>query len=84
VKTPREKYLNDPHYHALVNSLRALIEKCEMTPSEVREAAILACILYEENTVRSIQFRGGEILEAEEGRIRGLLQELEKWTAANS
>jgi len=52
MKTPREKYLNDPHYHALVDSLVTLITQCEMTPSEVREAAILACIIYEENKGR--------------------------------
>lgn len=47
--TPREKYYNDPHYHALVENLVVLITECQMTPSEIREAAVLACIIYEES-----------------------------------
>lgn len=52
MKSPREKYQNDPMYAALVNSLWSMIEAAEMTPSEVREAAILACTLYEERKPR--------------------------------
>jgi hypothetical protein len=47
VKTPREKYENDVDYHNLVDLLESFIEKCELTPSEIREAAMLACIHYE-------------------------------------
>ena len=48
--TPKEKYMNDVQYRVLVDTLLAHIEKCLYTPSEMREAAILACILYEEKT----------------------------------
>ena len=54
MKTPREKYQNDPNYHALVDILCAQIHMAKFTPSELREAAILACILYEEQKVRTI------------------------------
>lgn len=46
-ETPREKYRNDPEYYALVRTLEGFIEKAHFTPSELREAAVLACINYE-------------------------------------
>ena len=42
MKTPREKYMNDPQYHELVNALEHFIERTQFTPSELREAAVLA------------------------------------------
>ena len=53
MKTPREKYLHDPTYHAFVDQLVACIMTCHFTPSELREMAILASILYEEGRLRS-------------------------------
>lgn len=47
MKTPREKYMNDPEYHSLVQVLESFIERAQFTPSELREAAVLACINYE-------------------------------------
>ena len=47
MKTPKEKYQNDPEYHHLVCLLESLIERAKFTPSEMREACILACINYE-------------------------------------
>jgi hypothetical protein len=45
--TPSErKYLNDPHYHALVNSMVALIKERKITSSEARDAAILAADIF--------------------------------------
>jgi len=52
MKTPREKYMNDPEYHALVNMLESFIERAQFTPSELREASVLACINYEMRHVR--------------------------------
>ncbi len=47
MKTPNEKYANDPSYRHLVDMLEALIHQAEFTPSEIREACMLACIRYE-------------------------------------
>ena len=52
MKTPKEKYLNDPEYHHLVSTLESLIESAQFTPSELREACILASINYEMRHVR--------------------------------
>jgi len=52
MKTPREKYMNDPEYHSLVNAMEHFIERANFTPSEMREAVVLACINYEMRHVR--------------------------------
>ncbi len=54
MKTPREKYLHDVHYHAAVDSMVNLIHQCKYTPSELREMAVLASIIYEEQQVREV------------------------------
>ena len=55
MKTPRDKYYNDSHYHALVDLMIVHIQNCNYTPSEMREAAILASIIYEEHRIRRFQ-----------------------------
>jgi hypothetical protein len=54
MKTPAEKYENDIHYHGLVDYMVSIIHQAQFTPSEIREAAIFACIKYEESKVRAI------------------------------
>jgi len=55
---PREKYQTDAEYRQLVDSLVDTIYRCQYTPSELREASILACIIYEENTKPNIKYDG--------------------------
>ena len=38
-----DRYRNDPAFHAMVDTMRAVIENMQLTPSEVREAAMYAC-----------------------------------------
>lgn len=47
MKNPEEKYRNDVDYHMLVDMIENFIHQAKYTPSEIREAAILACIHYE-------------------------------------
>lgn len=47
MKTPQEKYENDPQYATLVNVLYQMILTAQFTPSELREAATFASIKYE-------------------------------------
>ena len=47
------KYLNDPEYNHLVQMLESLIEQARFTPSELREACILASINYEMRHIRN-------------------------------
>ena len=44
----RERYATDPVFHAMVDALHSWIERGDTTPTEVREAAMLAQIMYEE------------------------------------
>lgn len=64
MKTPREKYLNDNHYKSLVDMMRSFIEECKYTPSEMREAAILASILYEEHRLPKYVFAPKDIAKS--------------------
>ena len=55
IKTPAEKYMQDPQFHELVMMLESFIDRAQFTPSELREAAVLASINYEMRNVRSIR-----------------------------
>ncbi len=52
--TPRERYFRDPLFQQVVDTLYRLIENAQMTPTEIREAAMLAQIKYEEIHPRPI------------------------------
>lgn len=48
MKSVRERYLTDAAFRYIVEGMRAILSGAMLTPSEVREAAMLACILEEE------------------------------------
>lgn len=50
----KERYENDRVFHAVVDMLRATILKYELTPSEIREAAMLACVMEDERNPQRI------------------------------
>jgi hypothetical protein len=54
MKMPRERYLTDNTFKTLVDVMVAHIQECHFTPSEMRDAAILASIMYEERSIRKI------------------------------
>lgn len=45
--TVRDRYLQDPVFHVLVDMIRSGIRDAKYTPGEVREAAVLAAYLEE-------------------------------------
>ena len=55
LQSPRDKYMNDPEYHALVCALERHIDMARFTPSELREACMLASINYEMRHIREMQ-----------------------------
>ena len=64
----REAYEHDPQYHHLEDLLVNQIEALALSPSEIREAAMFACIILE---ARSQYFMG--ILNREElEKLRGV------------
>lgn len=50
--TARDRYRSDPQFHNLVDYMTAAIHRCDFTPSEMREAALLASINYEMTHIR--------------------------------
>ena len=54
MKSPREKCMNDPHYNHLVCTLEGFIHDAQFTPSELREACVLASINYEMKHIRQV------------------------------
>jgi hypothetical protein len=47
----RDRYNRDPAFHAAVDCIRQWVEEMRLTPTETREAAMLACIMVEERRV---------------------------------
>jgi hypothetical protein len=48
-----DRYRNDVAFHAMVDALRGAIETLQLSPSEVREAAMFACYMTEMRRGRS-------------------------------
>lgn len=51
--TPEHRYVRDPLFRQLVDMMHECIRRCQYSPTEMREAAILACIHHDRITVRS-------------------------------
>lgn len=52
MKSARERYQEDTMYNALVNQIKEMLRQGKFSPSEVREATILASIIHEEERVK--------------------------------
>ena len=62
----RERYERDPLFRTMVDTLIACIERGQLTPTEAREAAMLAQILYEDRNPRPCVFNRADVLN---GRV---------------
>ena len=79
MRTPREKYQNDPTYATLVNILVSYIDTCQFTPSELREASILASIIHEENKSYHTTF-----IKKDDTEVIESLNKIDKWLDTKS
>ena len=52
MRTPEEAYMADPLFRTVVDTLENLITEARLSPSEVREAAMLALIHHEQRNLR--------------------------------
>lgn len=59
----RDRYANDPMFRHLVDMMQACIHRAEFTPTEIREAAMLAQIMYEETHIRPITFTRQDVID---------------------
>jgi hypothetical protein len=50
--SPADRYKDDPVFRQLVDVIQMVLHDAVMTPTEVREAAVLACCQYEMLTIR--------------------------------
>lgn len=50
----RDRYTYDATFRNLVDTIRIMIENGNFTPTEIREAAMLAQIMYEERHIKPI------------------------------
>ena len=60
----RDKYNNDPMFHTMVDHMVSFVQSCQFSPSEMREAAMLASIIYEEHNYSSMVYVERDIEEA--------------------
>lgn len=60
--TPRARYHRDSDFHALVEMMRVYIHRCQFSPSELRDAALLAAVMYEEARVRIYETGAGDFV----------------------
>ena len=54
MRVPSEKYANDPEYRHLVDLLLLEVYQARFTPLELKEASVLALIIYERRQVRRL------------------------------
>lgn len=59
-----ERYQSDPAFRGLVDQMQVAIERAEFTPTEIREAAMLAQIMFEDKHPRLIQFTKQDVRRA--------------------
>lgn len=72
MRKPRDRYQSDSDYKHLVDYMTAMIHKCQFTPSELREASVLASVIYEENRLVSSRV---ELDQMDVAKIHTLLNE---------
>ena len=73
LRTPRERCHNDSQFRMLVDMMVAHIMQCQYTPSEMREAAVLASIICENQRIRPMQIPIPE-------NVEGALAAIHDWT----
>ncbi|MGB8274119.1 MAG: hypothetical protein WCF16_02490 [Alphaproteobacteria bacterium] len=62
MRSVTERYQTDAQFRQLVDLLYSSIDNAQFSPSEIREAAMLAHILYEERHIRPMIVDEADIL----------------------
>lgn len=75
-RTPQARYSRDNNFRVLVDIMEAHMHNASYTPTEMREAAMLAAIHYESRTIR--QFAGYTMNPMETADAMSRIRELEE------
>lgn len=73
MKSPQDRYENDPMYAHMVKALTSMIHQAQFTPSELREMVIFACIKYE------TEFGMRNYMRAVPSSVNDAFRELDKY-----
>lgn len=57
-----KRYERDPAFRNIVQMMMACIERAQFTPTEIREAAMLAQIIYEDRNPRPTMFARADVI----------------------
>ena len=76
--SPEERYARDQNFRTFTDMIEHFVHRAELTPSEVREATVLACIHYEMRRLRDIYVRTDEDAVRMIGEGKARLDEMEK------
>lgn len=76
MQSPMERYYSDMQYKSVVDTITNMLHTAQFTPSEMREAAILASIRYEEMRVRQYHIPMTEELHQELKRFHRIVDAL--------
>ena len=74
-----DAYRNDVAFAAVVDQLEYFIHRAELTPAEVRGAAMLACLHYEQKQMRSICVPLGAGEREQLYAIENRIAQLKRW-----
>ena len=70
----RYRYMTDVHFKNLVDFIESFLHRADFTPSEIREASMLASINYEMTSIRKI-YMPSPRLETELDRFHKIIDE---------
>lgn len=86
--TPEERYHREPDFRALVDTMYQFIVQARYTPTEMREAAMLAAIKYDRTHVRSWDYGSqgaiGDPVSPSSDGVPAMLKEIERLKALNA
>jgi hypothetical protein len=49
-----DRFRRDPLFASVVHALYGMVARAQLTPTELREAVILAAVMFEQNNIRPI------------------------------
>ena len=86
MSTPEDRYRNDVVYSKVVDWIESIIRDAKLTPSEVRECAMLAAIHYEMRAISHGRYVFGDVetyIQTLPDDVKSALETLQSFRTAN-